>query len=147
MSSWIKAEHWFKEQSALLVVGERDARDIGCIVREHQDDPELMREYLSKIVDACRPDLVGHTIWFMRFSPEKRAWEMYVNHPSLPNKERYAESPSQWLRLEDALPPKTAKDIGEIVDATLRDYMKCEPNLKPLLPRKTTLADQPIIVR
>ncbi len=104
MSSWIKAEYWFSEQAVLLTIGERDAREVCGILTVHQDDPEAMRAMLTELVNRCRPDLVGHTMWFMRFSPEKRAWEMYINHPSLPKNALYAEKPSQRLRLDDALP-------------------------------------------
>lgn len=161
MSSWIRADYYFDERSVLLLVGERDAREIGDLVREHQDSPNAMQFHLSQIINRCRPDLDGHILRFMSFCPQKRAWEMLVEHPSLPTMKMYEQASSQRLRLEDALPwdattkvvagvplvAKTAKDIKEIVDTTLRNYIKDESTHKHFLPKKAMLADEPITVK
>lgn len=102
--SWIKANHMFDDRSALLIVGERDAREVGDLLRDNQESLDVLQEKLSGIINRCRPELVGHVIWFIEFSTEFRAWKMYVNHASLPRTPLYAVPAPQMLRLDDALP-------------------------------------------
>lgn len=101
MTSWIKAKHFFDDRSALLVVGERDVMEVGNLLRDNQDHPDILQEKLSAIINRCRPELVGHVLWFIEFSVERRAWQMYVNHASLPKTSMYAIPKSQRLRADD----------------------------------------------
>lgn len=148
MSSWIRADFNFGVRATLLVVGEREMVEIFGLVREFADTPEELADRLRVIIARCRPDLAGASIWSMSFSPLKRAWEILVEHSSLPPKAMLEETSVQMLRLDDALPwtaptkvianvPLTAQDIGKMVDATLRNYIKGE---------EFRLADEPATV-
>lgn len=134
MSSWIKADFNFKQHGAILVIGRRQADEVLEIVKDLADTPDELEKALRAIIERNRPELANANIWHMSYSPSKMAWEVFIEHPSLPAKAMYE------MATELPLIPTTAKDIKEIVDTTLRNYGRTPP--KTLLPKKAVLADQ-----
>jgi hypothetical protein len=113
-ASWIRADFDFGARGVNLIVGERDAEEVFGLVRELADTPEKLADQLRALIDRCRPDLAGATIWCMQFSTAKRAWEILIEHPSLQPRAMYEEAPTQRLRLEETtLADYRLKDLAD----------------------------------
>lgn len=102
MSSWIKADFRFPQRAAILVIGLRDAEDVFEIVKRHADTPDDLERCLREIIERHRPDLTGAILWHMSFSPPRMAWEVFIEHPSLPAKQIGQMATEIPLHLEDA---------------------------------------------
>lgn len=136
MSSWIKADFNFKQHGAILVIGRRQADEVLEIVKEFADTPDELEKALRAIIERSRPELANVNIWHMSYSPSKMAWEVFVEHPSLPAKAMYE------MATELPLIPTTVKDLKEMVDTTLRNYIKAGDAAEPWMPKKAVLADE-----
>ncbi len=114
MSSWIRADYVFSHHAARFVIPEKDVFE--GLFSVLKNEPDAAEVWLQRLIESKRPDLLNANIEYLSFDPSMRAWVVVVGHPSLPKV--HPGDVLNTFRLQ------ATQDIKELVDTTLRNYIK-----------------------